>query len=250
VRDQDFVIHAAAQLGVEACFAQPSAVEAVNVIGTTNITEAVRRHKPARLLFLSSSEIYGDGKQQPFSEDDTPAPKTLYGRTKVTGESLVRALTVTSGIPSTIVRLFNVYGPHQKDEFVIPRFIRQALERTPITIYGDGSQIRSFTYVDDAARGIVCALTRDAAGGACEVFNIGRREPTSILELARLIRTTLGSDCDITTSLDDEKAKRIAAQEIHYRVPDVTKAERLLGFTATTPLTAGIEMTAAAMTVI
>ena len=241
IHGHDYVIHAAARVGVESCFADPEAVEKTNVKGTEAVIDAascVDRLKG--FLFVSSSEIYGDGSSRRFRESDHAQPKTLYGHTKVIGEELTRAMSRRTGIQSTVVRLFNVYGPRQRAEFVIPRFIKQAAAHEPITIYGDGSQIRSFTYIDDAVLGICRALLRASVGDLHDVFNIGRDDPVSILSLANFIKAACASRSAIQTQNTAINSVRPARQEITYRVPDASKAAELLGFAAGVSLSEGL----------
>lgn len=241
IHGHDYVIHAAARVGVESCFADPEAVEETNVKGTEAVIDAASCVDGLKgFLFVSSSEVYGDGSSRRFRESDHAQPKTLYGHTKVIGEELTRAMSRRTGIQSTVVRLFNVYGPRQRAEFVIPRFIKQASADEPITIYGECSQIRSFTFIDDAVQGICRALLRGSVGDLHDVFNIGRDEPVSILTLANLIKAATASRSAIRTQHIAVSSVRSAPQEITYRVPDASKAAALLGFTASVSLSQGL----------
>lgn len=146
------------------------------------------------------------------------------------------------GLPVTIVRYFNSYGPRLDPKgygSVVAAFMGQALRGEPLTVYADGGQTRSFTYVDDTVRGTILVATREGEG---EAFNIGIDRETSVLELAQMIRDLTGSSSEIAP-VSYEQAFQAPFEETRRRVPDVTKAEELLGFRAEIPLEDGLART-------
>lgn len=241
--DHDVVVHLAAKLGVSACQQDETEVFSVNEQGTLNVLTAMAQHGIRRLLFSSSSEVYGDGVTKSFIETDHPQPKSAYGRSKLEGERLVRQFTECSGITATVTRLFNVYGPGQRNEFVVSRFCHRAIRGEPLEIYGSGRQTRTFTYIDDAARGIVAAL-RATQLTNFEIFNIGSNDTITVASLARLILSVANSQSElVSVPLSSSGIGRNANQEVFHRKPDITKAAESLLFSSTTPLAEGIVYT-------
>lgn len=236
----DTIVHAAAFLGVENCFRNPQRLLDVNIKGTLNLIHAAANHEIKNILFLSSSEVYGDGLGRPFAEEDPPAPKSLYGYTKLFGETAFKAFALEHNVQVTVVRLFNVYGPDQRQDFVVRTFFRQALSNQPITVFGDGTQVRTFTYIDDATAGIAAALQR-TSGGTFEIFNLGSTQTMSAGELAATIKELARSDSPIAfVPFTSPTTARNAEQEIFYRVPSVAKMRDLLGFEARVDLSEGL----------
>jgi nucleoside-diphosphate-sugar epimerase len=193
------ILHHAAMKSVERSVREPQAFDDVNVRGTVNVLEAARE-VGARVVFASSSSIYGDQERFPVTEDMEPRPRSPYAATKLAGEAYCRAWWEGMRVPTISLRYFNVYGPGQDpaSEYaaVIPRFIVACLIGARPTIYGDGEQSRDFTYIDDVVEANVrAAMAPERAFG--RVFNIaGGREPTSIVRLLALIAAQSGRDVD------------------------------------------------------
>ena len=247
VDDYDAVIHLAAQLGVAACQRDEARVIAVNVAGTESLAAAVRASpRVKRLVALSSSEVYGEGRDRVLEETDDPAPRSAYGRTKVALEKIVSSLAVSDSLGVAIIRPFNVYGTHQRTDFVVPRFIVASLTGKPLTVFGDGKQLRTFTYVDDAVSGIIAALESPYSGSApASTYNVASNETVSIATLASLIRYITKSDSDVTfLPYSDPASDRDEAQEIFDRVASTAKARRELGFRVSVSLAEGLLITA------
>jgi len=206
------VIHLAAMLGVKKTDGNPLQCLNVNIQGTINVLDACLSERVDKIVFVSSSEVYGKQEHFPITEEAPLNPKSVYAVSKIAGEEYVKSY----GIPYNIVRLFNVYGENQRQDFVIPRFMHMH----PITVYGDGSQIRCFCHVSDAAKGIVRALTSPVTG---EIFNIGNTEETSIRELAHLI----SNEVDYIPYEDSDRPEE---REITKRIPSIDKARQMLDY--------------------
>jgi UDP-glucose 4-epimerase len=223
----DYAIHLAALLGVQKTDNDRLETLHVNIQGTLNFIEASVKEGVKKVVFSSSSEVYGDQAVFPITEENPLNPKSVYAVSKIVGEEYFRAYSEMYGIKYNVVRLFNVYGEYQREEFVLPRFVHQVVNDAPPIIYGDGEQMRSFCYVEDAARGIADALLTEKEG---EVFNIGSdREPISMRDLAnKLIRLT-GKSIQ-PKFIGYEQSDREFLREIAKRIPAVEKAKRVLGY--------------------
>ncbi|HEX29419.1 TPA: SDR family oxidoreductase [Candidatus Poribacteria bacterium] len=210
----------------------------VGAMGTYNMLE-LAREKGARFLHASTSEVYGDPLIHPQPETywgnvNPIGPRSVYDEAKRYAEALVMAYHRMYGLDTRIVRIFNTYGPLMRpnDGRAIPNFISQALKNEPITVYGDGSQTRSFTYITDEIDGIYRLLMSDYH----EPVNIGNPEEKTILELAKLIIEMTGSDSRIVFKplpKDDPKVRR----------PDISRAKEVLSWEPKVPLEEGLKET-------
>ncbi|WP_107039467.1 NAD-dependent epimerase/dehydratase family protein [Brumimicrobium mesophilum] len=181
----DFVFHYAAVVGVKRTTDSPISV-LKDVDGLNNIFKLSAERKVKRIFFSSSSEVYGEPVEMPQSEKTTPLNSKLpYAIVKNLGEAYCRSYTHEYGLKYTIFRFFNTYGPKQSPDFVMSKFIKQALNNQDITIYGDGAQTRTFCYIDDNIEATVKTLNENKFVN--DVINIGNDKETSILELARII---------------------------------------------------------------
>ena len=189
----DAVFHLACR-GVRFSLHSPVETHAVNATGTISVLEAARRAAVRRLVYVSSSEVYGLAPAARLAEDAVTLPTTAYGASKLAGEAYARAYACSFGLPVAIVRPFNSFGPRSHHEGdageVIPKFVLRALAGEPLTIFGDGTQTRDFSYVTDTARGIRLAATLDAAVG--ETINLGSGQAISIRALARAVLDSVG----------------------------------------------------------
>lgn len=236
--DCDYIIHAAGALGVQRTESQRLECLSINIQGTVNVLDAAVKGRIKKVLLTSSSEVYGDGNGKPFDEKAALNPKSNYAITKLVGEEYLRAYQQSYGLDYTIVRLFSIYGEGQSDQFVIPKFVRCVQKGRSPTIYGDGSQIRSFCHVDDAARGAVLALVKEGTSG--EIFNIGNdSEPITILQLAqRVIAISQKEIQPVFVGFDS--SDRNDRREIYKRVPLLEKASSLLGYAPNISLEEGL----------
>jgi UDP-glucose 4-epimerase len=230
----DAVFHLAAAVGVTLIVEAPVHTIETNVHGTEVVLK--RASRKGKLVFIfSTSEVYGKSVDVPFREDadlvmgPTPKHRWAYACSKAIDEFLALAYYREKHLPVVVVRLFNTVGPKQTGRYgmVIPNFVRQALTGAPITVFGDGTQTRSFTYVGDVVEGLIRLLQEPRAIG--EVFNIGNVEEVSILELARRVRTLTGSSSEIVT-IPYEKAYEAGFEDMPRRVPALEKIHALVGY--------------------
>ena len=186
----DVVFHNAAQPGVRASWGSEfGAYTHHNVLGTQRLLERYKRSKLERIIYASSSSIYGDAESYPTSEAMLPRPFSPYGVTKLAGEHLALLYGRNFGLPVAALRYFTVYGPRQRPDMAFHRFCRAMLANEPITVYGDGLQSRDFTFVADAVEANVRAWKRAAPQG---VYNVGGGSQVTVLEAIALLEKSLG----------------------------------------------------------
>jgi len=236
----DVVVHLAAAVGVKLIVEAPVHTIETNVHGTEVVLKHANKKKKL-VLIASTSEVYGKSTDVPFREDADlvlgPSDKHrwAYACSKLIDEFLALAYWKERKLPIIIVRLFNTVGPRQTGQYgmVIPTFVRQALAGQPITVFGDGAQSRSFTYVGDVVRGVVALMDEPRAVG--QVFNIGNGHEISIGDLALRIRTLAGSHSEIVRIPYDE-AYEAGFEDMSRRVPDISKVRTLVGYAPTVEL--------------
>ena len=186
----DVVFHNAAQPGVRASWGREfAAYTQHNVLATQRLLERYKRSKLERIIYASSSSIYGDAESYPTSEAMLPRPFSPYGVTKLAGEHLALLYGRNFGLPVAALRYFTVYGPRQRPDMAFHRFCRAMLANEPITVYGDGLQSRDFTFVADAVEANVRAWKRAAPQG---VYNVGGGSQVTVLEAIALLEKSLG----------------------------------------------------------
>lgn len=246
VSEHDVVYHLAAAVGVRHIVKDPLKAILVNVRGTEHVLAAAERYR-VRVLLASTSEIYGKAPA-PFREDDdrvlgpTSVHRWSYSTAKAIDEHLAFAYAAR-GLAVSVVRYFNAYGPRIDERgygSVIARFMAQALSGVALTVHGDGQQTRCFTYIDDTVRGTMLAAETPGAAGL--VFNIGSSEEVSVAQLAELIRELCGSSSELVRE-PYEAVYGPGFEDTRRRVPDVARAQQVLGFTATVPLRDGLART-------
>jgi len=227
------VFHLAARVGVRLVLEQPSATIEVNVLGTRHVLAAAAR-RGTRVLFASSSEVYGQNERPPFAEDEplllgaTREPRWSYACSKAMGEWLALARAREDRLPVVIVRFFNVVGPRQRGEhgMVLPRFLASARARQPLEVYGDGLQTRCFLAVEDAVERVLALWDEPRALG--QVVNVGSARERTIEELARLVVATCGEELPIV-HMPYREAYGMEMSDFRRRVPDLTRLEGLIG---------------------
>jgi UDP-glucose 4-epimerase len=230
----DVVVHLAAAVGVKKIVEEPVHTIENNVHGT----EVVLRHankKKKLVVIASTSEVYGKSTDVPFHEDadlvmgPTVKHRWAYACSKAIDEFLGLAYYKEKKLPVIVIRLFNTVGPRQTGQYgmVIPNFVRQALANQPITVFGDGTQSRSFTYVGDVVDGLARLMRHPSAIG--QVFNIGNGEEISIRALAERVKSLAGSSSAIVTVPYDQ-AYEEGFEDMPRRVPDLTKIRTLVGY--------------------
>lgn len=221
----DFIVHLASPASPKDYFRYPIETLLVNSIGTHNILELAKR-KEARVVIASTSEVYGDPKVHPQNEEywgnvNPIGVRSVYDESKRFSEALSMAYRRKYELDVRIIRIFNTYGPRMKhdDGRVIPTFITKALKGEPLPIYGDGTQTRSYCYIDDLVEGIYkVSIFNDLSG---EVINLGNPEEYSVLETAKIILELTGSSSKLSFQppLEDDPKQRC---------PDISKAQKLL----------------------
>lgn len=239
----DICIHLAAFLGVERTEQEPLKCMYINYEGTKNVLEACRNGNVPKVVFASSSEVYGEPLENPISELTPTQGRTVYAISKLAGEELVKAYSKGGAFGFTILRFFNTYGPFQVRQFLISKMIYAALRGEQIVINGDGTQLRSYCYSSDTARGVYLASTMPAADG--RVFNIGNdKERVTINALLGIISEIIGKESMFTYAHDRSftAGDRVSTREINFRVCDVDLARRLLGYDPQVSLREGLEM--------
>jgi UDP-glucose 4-epimerase len=238
LKDADCVAHLAGILGVDKTETDPLTTLDDNIMMAKNVLEACRTNDVRKIVFASSSEVYGDPEKLPIDEKFVPQPVSVYGVSKLACEQYVKAYNRAYGLDYCILRYFNVYGPRQSEDFIVSRFVSLALKNEPLTIFGDGSQIRCFTYVSDIANGTRIAIQSSKARN--EIINLGDdRQPVTVNSLAETIKELTLSRSTIR-HVPLETTLR-AGREIHRRIPDISKARKLLGYNPRVSLEEGLE---------
>ena len=238
----DIVVHAAAIAGIDTVIKSPVRTMEVNVIGTANVLRAAHEcGVKGRVVEFSTSEVFGSMAYRVTEDTQAVAgsageARWVYAVSKIAGEHLAHAYYREHGLPTVTLRPFNIYGPGQTGEGALQIFIRRALKSEPITIYGDGTQIRAWCYVDDMVDALLLALEDPRAIG--ESFNIGNaRAVTTIFGLA-------GTVCRVLNSKSEIIFREPLSADIELRIPETRKAEQVLGFKAKVDLEEGIRRTA------
>ncbi len=236
----DIVVHLAAAVGVKLIVEQPVHTIETNVHGTEVVLKHANKKKKL-VLIASTSEVYGKSADVPFREDadlvlgPTTKHRWAYACSKMIDEFLALAYWKEKKLPVIVVRLFNTVGPRQTGQYgmVIPNFVRQALAGQPITVFGDGTQSRSFTYVGDVVKAMVALIDDPRAIG--QVFNIGNGKEISIRDLAERVKQLTGSNSEIVM-VPYEKAYEAGFEDMPRRVPDIGRIQALVGYAPTIEL--------------
>jgi nucleoside-diphosphate-sugar epimerase len=219
--DRTHVFHLAAQAGVRRSWGRDFAVYTVNNIEATQVLlEACAKRPLERVVYASSSSVYGDNASMPMREDALPQPVSPYGVTKLAAEQLCYLYHVNHGVPAVSLRYFTVYGPRQRPDMGFHKFLRAAILGEPITVFGDGEQTRDFTFVGDAVAATVAAATRGVPG---VVYNIGGGVRLSLNGVLDLIGRTSGRTLRLTV---DPAQKG----DMRHTFADTSRAQADLGF--------------------
>jgi nucleoside-diphosphate-sugar epimerase len=241
MRNCDYVVHFAAMLGVQRTELKRLSCLNINIQGTLNVLENCVKENIKKILFSSSSEVYGEQQIVPITEENPTIPKSIYAVTKLVGEEYLKAYKYTYDLDYSIIRFFNVYGPGQVAEFVMPRFIKAVQHDSQPTIYGTGEQVRSFCYVDDAIEGSALALFNKNANQ--DIFNIGNDNAIiSMKDLAEKVIKIAGKNIKpkfVKMKDSDRKEER----EIIRRYCSIEKAKKTLKYNPKISLDEGIKKT-------
>jgi len=242
----DEVYHLAAAVGVRLIVDRPLQSLITNIKGTENVLDAAHLHRK-KILITSSSEVYGKSRNGPFKEDDdrilgsTRKLRWSYSTSKAVDEILAFTYHKELGLPTVITRLFNTVGPRQSGQYgmVLPRFIGQALRGDAITIYGDGTQSRVFTYVGDVVEALIRLMDTPEAEG--EVFNVAGDQEITIADLARLVVAKVGSSSTLRY-LPFEEVYGDGFEDTPRRAADTHKLEHVIGYRCKTSLEETVEL--------
>ncbi|MEH7380584.1 NAD-dependent epimerase/dehydratase family protein [Bacillus sp. JJ1533] len=232
-KDIDIVYHLAGMPGVRSSWGNDFDLYVTNnILVTQKLLEAAKNHKSIKkFIFASTSSVYGE-KNGRVSENMSLTPLSPYGITKLTGEHLCKVYEKNFGIPIIILRYFTVYGPRQRSDMAFHRFIKQILTDEPITIYGDGSQSRDFTYIDDCIDGTVALLDNDTVLG--QTINIGGKERSSIIDIITQIEKLMKKKATL------HFLPKVSGEPMHTWA-DISLAEKLLGYSPKVTLKQGLE---------
>ena len=231
------LVHLAGRAGVRPSLADPVGYAAVNVAGTATVVQAARAAGLERIVFASSSSVYGDSTAAPFKEV-APAvdPVSPYAATKRAGELLIASLAPLAGFRVAALRFFTVYGPRQRPDLAIHSFARRMTTGEPITLFGDGTQSRDYTYCDDITAGVLAAVDWTAtAPVGMEIFNLGGSHPVALRELVAELSGALGIEPQLRWA-------PMQPGDVQHTYADLAKSEAALGFRPRTPFREGIRL--------
>ena len=220
----DTVVHLAAKAGVRPSLADPAGYYETNLIGTSNLLEAMREAGCRRLVFASSSSVYGNNHKVPFHEDDrVDAPISPYAATKKAGEELCHVYHAVHGFSILALRFFTAYGPRQRPEMAIHAFTRRLFAGDPIPVFGDGSMERDFTYIDDVVNGVVSAVDHVMETETFAILNLGESEPIRLSRLVSALERATGREAVIDRL-------QVPPGDVDRTFADVSRARQLLGY--------------------
>lgn len=226
------VIHIAARAGVRPSLEDPLEYVRSNIEGTINILEAMRKNNVKKIVFASSSSVYGNCKAEKFTEDlKVTEPISPYAATKSACEQFLYTYSKLYDMQALCLRFFTVYGPRQRPDLAIRKFIELIEQDKPIPVYGDGTTMRDYTYIDDIVNGIMSAINYDKT--PYEIINLGGGSPVTLNEMIATIEKVLGKKA---------KIERLPMQpgDVDRTVADITKAKRLLNYNPQTTFEEGI----------
>lgn len=228
----DAIIHLAAKAGVRPSIQDPMAYQQANVIGLQNLLEFARQNSIKQFVFASSSSVYGINNHFPWKENEQLLPVSPYAMTKQAGEMLGHVYSRLFGIRFIALRIFTVFGPGQRPDLAIHKFIKSILKDEPITMYGDGSSSRDYTFVDDIVQRLLAAVQYDNTG--FEIINLGNNYSISLKDLIQTIEEVTGKQA-VIEQLPDQQG------DLPKTFADISKAKNLLGYAPQTKLKEGIK---------
>ena len=227
----DMIVHLAAKAGVRPSIADPLGYADCNINGTTVLLEAARKFNIKKFIFASSSSVYGNNKKVPFSEtDNVDYPISPYAATKKAGELICHTYHHLYKMNITCLRYFTVYGPRQRPDLAIHKFAKLIEQGNPIPVFGDGSMMRDFTYIDDIIDGTVAAMEKC---DGFEIYNLGESKPVRLDKLVEGLEKALGKKAVIDR-------KPVPPGDVERTFADITKANKRLGYNPDTDITAGL----------
>ena len=229
----DVIIHIAAKAGVRPSIENPMAYQKVNVIGLQNMLEFAKAKNIKQFVFSSSSSVYGVNKHFPWKEDEQLLPISPYAMTKLSGEMMGHVYSKLFGIRFIALRFFTVYGPGQRPDLAIHKFTKAILNNEPITMFGDGSTSRDYTFVDDIIQGVTGAIQYDKSD--FEIINLGESYSISLKELIATLQEVIGKKAIIEQQPEQ-------AGDVPKTFADISKAKLLLGYNPQTQLKDGLKL--------
>jgi UDP-glucuronate 4-epimerase len=231
-QDVRIIVHLAAMAGVRPSIAQPLLYADVNINGTMVLLESAKKHQVNKFIFGSSSSVYGNNEKVPFSEDDNvDFPISPYAATKKAGELICHTYHHLYGMSITCLRFFTVYGPRQRPDLAIHKFANLIEQNKPIPVYGDGTMMRDFTYIDDIVSGIVAAMNRC---NGFNIYNLGESQPITVNNLIMEIENALGKKAV-------RQSMPLQPGDVERTYADVAKAAKELGYRPSTSIQAGLQ---------
>ncbi len=229
----EVVCNLAAQPGVRYSIDHPHVYAQANVVGFLNILEACRHHGVRRLVYASSSSVYGGNTKLPFSETDpVDHPVSLYAATKKANELMAHTYTHLYGLQTIGLRFFTVYGPWGRPDMAVWSFTKAMLAGRPIPVYNRGEMRRDFTYIDDIVTGVAACIRHEGLE-PCEIFNIGNHRPEPLMELIRILGVALGVEPRL-------ELLPMQPGDMPATYSDIGRIRAKLGFEPTTPIALGI----------
>ncbi len=229
--DTNAIVHLAARAGVRPSIAEPALYADVNINGTITLLELARERGIPKFVFASSSSVYGNNKKVPFSEsDNVDFPISPYAATKKAGELICHTYHHLYGMAINCLRFFTVYGPRQRPDLAIHKFARLIEDGKPIPVYGNGSMMRDFTYIDDILNGVVAAMDRCTG---YEIYNLGESQPISVNDLIAELEHALGKKAN-------RQCLPVQPGDVDRTFADVAKARAQLGYRPSTDIRTGL----------
>lgn len=230
----DIVVHLAAKVGIRNSLKNPESYVKTNILGTVNLLEIVKKNKINKMIFASSSSVYGNCNEESFSEDlSLSEPISPYAATKLAGENFCYMYHKLHGLKIICLRFFTVYGPRQRPDLAINLFSGLIKKGKPIPVFGDGNTQRNYSFVDDIVNGIILAIKYDKTN--YEIVNLGGDESIRLDEMIKTLETTIGKNAIIDK-------QPIQECDMVKTVADITKAKKLLGYEPKTNFSNGIKM--------
>jgi len=228
----DVIIHLAAKAGVRPSITDPLAYQRTNILGTQVLLDFAKETGVQQFVFASSSSVYGVNKNLPWKEEERLQPISPYAMTKLAGEMAGHVFSSLYGIRFIALRFFTVYGPSQRPDLAIHKFVKAIMTGRPITMYGDGSTSRDYTYVDDIVQGVLAAINYDRS--LFEIINLGNNYTVSLQELVNSIEEVVAKKAVI-----DRQPEQ--AGDVPQTFADISKAKRLLNYQPSTPFKDGLK---------
>lgn len=234
VEPPDTVVHLAACAGVRPSIAEPALYAHVNVVGTQRLLDAAVRAGVKRFVVASSSSVYGNNQKVPFAEtDDVSRPISPYAATKVATELICRTASHLHDLPITALRFFTVFGPRQRPDLAIHKFLQRVAQGESIPVFGDGSTSRDYTYIDDIIDGVLRAIDRCGQFEPFRVYNLGGEHPVTLAQMIEAVEQTVGREAVI-----DRQPNQPG--DVTRTWADLTRSKAELGYEPRTGLAEGM----------